>query len=224
MHPLRFRSVLVLVVLPALTSLPAAFAADTPASPPPASPGWATTPSDGVAASSDDTAAKLAGALRSFSLVEKENDDLKAQIDKLTADNAALGAQLATLKNALPVAAQAQGLREQLRQTQAEMATLAGENADLRTKLALLGPAPGSLPPPSVVRPEPTTPAMAPVPASPPPAAAPRTYTVAAGDTLSRIAVKFYGTSSRWPDILAANRDTLKDEKSLSAGQTIRIP
>src|SRR5215831_9488930 len=36
--------------------------------------------------------------------------------------------------------------------------------------------------------------------------AASRTYTVRSGDTLSRIAVRFYGNASRWTWIYAANR------------------
>ena len=47
---------------------------------------------------------------------------------------------------------------------------------------------------------------------------------VAAGDTLSQISVKYYGTPGRWTDILAANRDVLRDEKSLIVGRTLKIP
>ena len=93
-----------------------------------------------------DTEAKLAGALRSFTLVQNENDDLKAQVDKLTAAKAALEDQVASLKNVVPTAAQVPALREQLRQTQEQLASLAAENARLRTAFALAGPAPGALP------------------------------------------------------------------------------
>ena len=34
----------------------------------------------------------------------------------------------------------------------------------------------------------------------------------------------YYGTSSRWPEILAANRNVLVDEKSLVVGRTLVIP
>jgi nucleoid-associated protein YgaU len=47
---------------------------------------------------------------------------------------------------------------------------------------------------------------------------------VAEGDTLTKIARKFYGSSSRWEDILKANRSVLKDEKSLVVGSTLTIP
>ncbi|MSU69733.1 MAG: LysM peptidoglycan-binding domain-containing protein [Opitutaceae bacterium] len=182
-----------------------------------------------AAESAADTEAKLAGALRSFTLVQNENDDLKAQAEKYSVEKAGLVAQLATqlatLKNAVPLAAQAQSLREQLRQTQAQLAALSEENARLRTAIALSGPAPGALPSPVTIRSAAPVPPMAAGAGNPPAVApAPQTHTIAAGDTLTRIAQKYYGTPSRWPEILAANRDTLRDEKSLSVGQTIRIP
>jgi nucleoid-associated protein YgaU len=64
----------------------------------------------------------------------------------------------------------------------------------------------------------------APAAATPPPPPAARTYVVAEGDTLTRISRKFYGTPGRWEDILNANRDILKDEKSLAVGSTLKIP
>jgi nucleoid-associated protein YgaU len=51
-----------------------------------------------------------------------------------------------------------------------------------------------------------------------------RTHTIAVGETLSSIALRYYGSSSRWPEILAANRDVLPDERSFIAGRTLRIP
>ena len=43
---------------------------------------------------------------------------------------------------------------------------------------------------------------------------------VVEGDTLTKISRKYYGSSSRWEDILKANRDIVKDEKSLVVGST----
>jgi nucleoid-associated protein YgaU len=55
-----------------------------------------------------------------------------------------------------------------------------------------------------------TAPQPAPTPA-PTPAAQPRTYTVAKGDTLSKIAKQHYGDANTWRRIYDANRDILKD-------------
>lgn len=48
-------------------------------------------------------------------------------------------------------------------------------------------------------------------------------YHVVSGDTLTKIAKKFYGNSDYAP-ILQANRDTLRNEHSLKVGQTLVIP
>ncbi len=56
------------------------------------------------------------------------------------------------------------------------------------------------------------------------PKAEPRKYTVAAGDTLSAIAAKFYGDANRWKEILEANKDTLKDPNAIRVGQELVIP
>ena len=52
----------------------------------------------------------------------------------------------------------------------------------------------------------------------------PKSYVVQAGDTLSKISEKFYGTANRWNDIYQANRDTLSSARSLKAGQELLIP
>lgn len=54
--------------------------------------------------------------------------------------------------------------------------------------------------------------------------ASPGTYTVQAGDTLSRISAQVYGTSGKWMDIFQANRDQLPSPNSLKPGQVLRIP
>jgi nucleoid-associated protein YgaU len=229
MHLPHLRPALALLAVLALA--PIRGLADEPhPAPPPLAAAVATTPSDGVASTDSDTESKLAGALRSFTLVQNENDQLQAKNDKLVLEKADLESQVAALKNAVPVAAQAQSLREQLRQTQGQLAALAEENARLRTAIALSGPAPGALPAPITTRVEaPMTPVSVapdnPKPAaSDSPSAAPKTHTVVAGDTLSKISLKYYGTTHRWPDILAANKDTLKNENSLVVGKTIRLP
>jgi LysM repeat protein len=56
------------------------------------------------------------------------------------------------------------------------------------------------------------------------PAQTPDSYTVQAGDTLSRISDRVYGTSGRWMDIFQANRDQLPSPNALKPGQVLRIP
>jgi LysM repeat protein len=57
-------------------------------------------------------------------------------------------------------------------------------------------------------------------------AAAPsaQTYTVAAGDTLSKISKQFYGDANKYMKIFEANRDTLKDPNLIQPGQVLKIP
>lgn len=49
----------------------------------------------------------------------------------------------------------------------------------------------------------------------------PSSYTVQAGDTLSSISRKIYGTPNRWRDIFTANRDRLATASSLKPGQVL---
>jgi len=52
-----------------------------------------------------------------------------------------------------------------------------------------------------------------------------RTYTVVAGDSLWKIASKFYGNGAQYPKIIAANPGKLKDEKSvIHPGDVLVIP
>jgi nucleoid-associated protein YgaU len=70
-------------------------------------------------------------------------------------------------------------------------------------------------------------PAAVPVPvpaAAGPVTPAPRFHVVAEGDSLTRISVRYYGTTNRWQEIYDANRDTLRGENALRPGQRLRIP
>jgi nucleoid-associated protein YgaU len=51
-----------------------------------------------------------------------------------------------------------------------------------------------------------------------------QTYVVQAGDTLSKIAQRYYGDASLYTKIFEANRDVLKDPNRISPGQKLRIP
>ena len=161
----------------------------------------------------------MAVVLRSYTLLQEENDQLKAAAEKNAAEKTALSAQLSVAKDALPAAAQVAGLREQLRQTQDQLAAMSLENNALKTRLATLppGPAMTNLTPTNV----PTTLAPAAVPPAP---AGPRIHVVTAGETLGKIARQYYGDASRWPEILAANKDVLKNEKSVYVGTKLKIP
>ena len=61
-------------------------------------------------------------------------------------------------------------------------------------------------------------------PTAPEAAATVQTYTVAKGDTLSKIAKKFYGDANKYPVIFEANKPMLKDPDKIYPGQNLRIP
>jgi LysM repeat protein len=198
--------------------------------------------------------AKLATALHSYSMLQQELDQtheaaaktetklaasqaeaaaLRTQVDALNPN----GKEMVLLRQAsINVATEAVELRDQLRQAQGSVAQLAEENAQLRTRLALLGPPPAPMLA-SPARHAPAPPPAAAVksaPAQPPPqssvakpdAASPaaRQHVVVEGDTLSKISHRYYGTSDRWPEILEANRDILRDARNLPVGASLRIP
>ena len=51
-----------------------------------------------------------------------------------------------------------------------------------------------------------------------------KTYTVVAGDSLSKIAKREYGDANAWKRIYEANRDLIKDPDLIYPGQTLKIP
>ena len=55
-------------------------------------------------------------------------------------------------------------------------------------------------------------------------AAAERSYTVKAGDTLSKIAKEHFGNANEYMKIFNANRDQLTDPDKIKPGQTLKIP
>ncbi len=106
---------------------------------------------------------------------------------------------------------------------------------DLREKFEAppARPPPAALEPPSIkglAEPPPPPSQIDTRPAeSPPPAPEPtplKTYTVQAGDNLTRIARKVYGPdgSQRWRDIYQANRHVLDSPDDLQVGQVLTIP
>ena len=172
---------------------------------------------------------KLNTVLRSYTLLQNENDRLKADAAS-TADKA----QSSAARTSSEAASQISALYDELRQTQAQATSLASENAQLKTRLALVGNPPGATMS-SPVRPgsaragaiastlpAPAATAPTPVPASATPGL--RTHQVVAGDSLAKISRTYYGTAARWDEILHANRDVIKNENVLPIGATLRIP
>jgi len=49
-------------------------------------------------------------------------------------------------------------------------------------------------------------------------------YTVASGDSLSRIAKRFYGDGNQWRRIFDANREQIEDPDLIRPGQKLKIP
>lgn len=54
--------------------------------------------------------------------------------------------------------------------------------------------------------------------------AIPDTYVVQEGDTLYKIATRFYGRTSAWKQIREANKDTISTDGRVRAGMKIRLP
>jgi ABC-type nitrate/sulfonate/bicarbonate transport system substrate-binding protein/LysM repeat protein len=66
-------------------------------------------------------------------------------------------------------------------------------------------------------------PAQSSAPLSDPPSAI-EEYTIKAGDTLSKLGEKYYGSQWEWEKIYRANRQTIKNPNNLLIGQKITIP
>jgi nucleoid-associated protein YgaU len=49
-------------------------------------------------------------------------------------------------------------------------------------------------------------------------------YTVVDGDTLSKIALQFYGDANRWHRLFEANRHQVQDPNVIFTGQVLRVP
>jgi nucleoid-associated protein YgaU len=224
----------------AATAAPAPATASTPATSPDS------TDLQQQAADAED---KLNMSLRAYTLLQNENDQLKDTLAKTTDDKNSLASQLdeakhladdrqAAINQQTQLIASLQGaaatdakdiaaLHDQLRQMQNLVAQLAAENSDLKTRLVLDAPSPSAPASPSYT-PAPA-PALAPAPPAPatapsPDETGPRTYKVVSGDTLAKISKQFYGTSTRWQQILEANHDKLRDDKSLQVGMELKIP
>jgi nucleoid-associated protein YgaU len=50
------------------------------------------------------------------------------------------------------------------------------------------------------------------------------TYSLKAGETLTRVSLRFYGTKDLWPYIWKYNKDKIQNPRTISVGTTLRIP
>ena len=142
--------------------------------------------------------------------------DLVATLDRLNKENEALKQELADLKASRGLAAAATG-----GPGPAPDASAGGFNFSTDSiPVVRTRPAPPAAPVRAVAAP-PARPAPAAVPAAP---AAGRTHTVQPGDTLSKLAQKYYNNRARWHDIYAANRNVMKNEADLHVGTELKIP
>ena len=148
-----------------------------------------------VAVAQAETEGKLAAALRAQAVVAGERDELRVLV--------------ASISSRLTPAAAAT-----LRSTETN-----GTSPVPRTQPLRAQPARTSTPVPAA-RP------VAPVRVRPASfvGEAALTHRIAPGETLSAIALRYYGKADRWPEIVAANRDVLTDQRSFTAGQMLRIP
>jgi nucleoid-associated protein YgaU len=74
------------------------------------------------------------------------------------------------------------------------------------------------------MQPQAAAPAAAPATKAAAPQAVSQFYTVQSGDSLSKIAQRFYGDMQRYDEIFEANRPMLKDPDEIYPGQVLRIP
>ncbi|MBW8777421.1 MAG: LysM peptidoglycan-binding domain-containing protein [Stenotrophomonas sp.] len=51
-----------------------------------------------------------------------------------------------------------------------------------------------------------------------------KTYTIAKGDTLSKIASREYGDAKLWRKLFEHNKDVIKDPDKIYPGQIIKLP
>ena len=138
--------------------------------------------------------------------------ELMSRIDELQKENLQLKDEIATLRQGGAGSAGPRG--------GAAAADATSTQATKRAPLfnpAATGPAGAVARPAPTGRPAATTAANS-------PATPGRRHVVAQGDTLYKIAQRYYGSGSKWPEILEANRDVLKNENAVRPGMELRIP
>lgn len=144
--------------------------------------------------------------------------DARARAEQMTA---AIRAQLSA------VMASRSGPAESTTTTATSLGT-GSANAQTSSALQLAKAPPADAPATAELRvsPERLRAAAAQANAAAPVAEAPRSriHVVEAGDTLEKIARKYYGNPERWSRIYAANNDLLRDGRALKPGMELEIP
>ncbi len=153
--------------------------------------------------------------------VEEQVERLQRENDALKAENAALraGAPVPVLhSSAIDVAS--------ITPPQSPPADAAQPDAVSVSPISLAPADQGEKAAPSAITDAPQEENPAPTrPAKPIAAPGVRHHSVAKGDTLFSLALKYYGNRSKWRDIYAANHDLLPSEKSpLKIGMDLKIP
>jgi LysM domain. len=149
------------------------------------------------------------GELELISRLQRENEQLRAELANLRANPPVLTQSRIALGAGAPATAPTSGT---------DVAASFYPPANEEDSPVSLAPVdePASNPG-RFVSTEPTRPAQ-------PPATSGRRHVVVKGDTLFSLAQKYYGNRSRWRDIYAANRNVLPNENALRLGMELRIP
>ena len=187
---------------------------------------------------------ETAGLRTEIQRTQAENTNLTTQVQTLTTQNAEARAALAQLntellaqKDARARASQeADAARSQLSTVlaasrNAPAATLGEARTASATGAATLAPATLTAPnlpdgtPPSTARLSTSRERLAAASADPTPAEPlPRTHIVAPGETLEKLAKKFYGNAEKWRILYAANNAQLSLGRPLKVGMVLEIP
>ncbi len=167
--------------------------------------------------------ARLAEANRVSAGHQQTIADLTAINTNLTRDVEALRTQVASLTGAVQI----------LRGDNARLAAQVGVRPATGTAPIIRVPPPVPIAFPAAGRAAPSRPGSVvatPPPPSPAPAPAParvsgpRVHTVASGETLSEISLRYYGSARRWAEIYEANLDAVPAPHLIRPGQRLRIP
>jgi tetratricopeptide (TPR) repeat protein len=175
-----------------------------------------------------DTQAQRVDLIATLDKLKQENDELKQQIADLKSGKG--DTEIATIRTAPATAAPAPSHLTVTAPTAPIQFNLGGESMPT-VRTTPTRPAAASTPPAAPPKANTTRPTTAASPSRPSntqaqalPRPAARRHTVAKGDTLMSIALKYYGSRSKWRDIYAANRGVMKNEGDIHVGMELVLP